>query len=254
MKTKVIIFVVLTLSLLLSLCVSSFAYSSDTIPAGELVTDKDNIIDDADEAEISEALRAASESCGADIRVYAYSGMDDYYWSDYINDSSETFDSLVLLVINYDTWDSAYYYYLDTYGDAEYDIGQNEADRILDNPDVYDNIKNGNFKEGIKAYASLAEKAVSGHLRPSFLKVLIISLVIAAIVAAAVSLSLYFSYKKKLHSESYPLGKYASLDLRIERDSFITKLVTRVRIATSSGSGGRSRGGGRSGGSRRGGR
>ena len=256
MKTKLVIFALVTLFLMVSFWISSFAYSNEAIPAGELVTDRDDLIPDADEAEISEALRSAKDKCGTDIRVYVYRGMEYYDWSYYLDDSDENFDSLVLLVIQYDTWDSTYYYYLDTYGEAQYDISDTEVDRILDNPEVYNNIKSGNLKSGIIACADLAATAVSVHLRPNFVKVLIISLIIAAVVAVAVALSIYFSYKKKLHSESYPLERYASLDLRIERDSFITKFITRVRIRSSNGGGGGRSGGGRSGGggSRRGGR
>lgn len=254
MKTKIVIFTVLTLVFVLSFCTVGFAYSSNVIPSDEFVTDRGDLIPDSDEAEISEALREASAECGADVRVYAYRGASYYDWSYYIDETEDSFDSLVLLVIQYDTWDSTYYYYIDTYGDAQYDISDTEIDRILDNSAVYDNVKSGNLKDGIIAFAALSATAVSGHLRQSFVKVLIISLIIAAIIATAVSLSIYFSYKKKLHSESYPLERYASLNLQIERDSFITKFVTRVRISSSSG-GGRS-GGGRSsgGGSRRGGR
>ena len=254
MKTKIVILMLITLAFVMLLPVPSFAYSVNTIPEGEHVTDRLNIPSDSDFSEAEAALVAAENSCGAKIRAVVYSG--GYYdYSDYIYESEESFDSLILLVIKWDKGENTFYYYLDTYGDAEYSITDTEVDRILDNPEVYDNIKSGNLNDGIVAYAALAAKAYSGRLRPSFVKVLAISLVIAAITAVAVSLSVFLSYRKKLHSESYPLERYAALNLRVERDSFITKFVTRVRIKTSSGSGGRS-GGGRSGGggSRRGGR
>lgn len=254
MKTKVIILVLTVLILSMSLCVPSLAYSVNTIPDGEHVTDRLHKLSSTELSEIEAALSAAENSCSAKVRAVLYSG--GYYdYSDYIDESAESFDSLVLLVIEWDKFEGTYYYYLDTYGDAQYSITDTEVDRILDDPDVYGNIKSGNLKDGIVAYASLAAKAVSGHLRPSLVKVLVISLILAAITAVAVSVSVLLSYRKKLHSESYPLERYASLDLRVERDSFITKFITRVRIRTSTGSGGRS-GGGRSGGGggRRGGR
>lgn len=254
MKIKIVIFLVLTLSLLLSFCICSFAYMREPIRKDELITDRNDLIPDEDELEIQEFLRTAKQNCGADIRVYAYRGAFDYTFEEYLEDSDGDFESLVLLVIQQDPWGSIYYY-VDTVGGAEYDIGQNEANRILDNSAVYDNLKSGNFKDGISAFAELSATAVSGRLRPSFGKTLIISLIIAAVASIVAALSVYFAYKKKLHSESYPLGKYASLDLQIERDSFITKFITRVRIRSSDGGGGRRSGGGRSGGgSRRGGR
>ena len=254
MKTKVVILILTALILSMLLCIPSFAYSVNTIPKGEHITDRTDTLSDAERVELEAALAEAENSCGAKVRAVVYSG--GYYdYSDYIDESEESFDSLILLVREWDEGEDTFYYYLDTYGEAEYSITDTEVDRILDNPEVYDNIKSGNLKDGILAYASLAAKAYSGRLRPSFVKVLAISLVIAAITAVAVSLSVFLSYRKKLHSESYPLERYATLNLRVERDSFITKFVTRVRIKTSSGSGGRS-GGGRSGGggSRRGGR
>lgn len=253
MKTKIVIFAILTLSILLSFCFAASADSEAFIPSGELITDRGAFLSDSTEAELSDALRDASAACGADIRVYTYRGWEYYDWENYIEESEDSFDSLVLLVIQYDV-DYNFYYYLDTYGDAQCDITDKEVDRILDNPDVYNNIKSGDLKPGIIAYAELAATAVSGELRPNIAKVLTVSFIIAAIVATAVSLWIYFAYKKKLHSDSYPLEKYASLDLRVERDSFITKFVTRVRIRTSDGGGGRSGGRSGGGGSRRGGR
>lgn len=254
MKTKIVIFALLCATLIAMFAMSSYAYSFAYIPEGQHLTDRDNIISSSDEGEINAALSDAEKSSGAKIRAFVYEGSYDYYYTDYIAESEEYIDSLVLLIIQYDSFFDEYYYFLDTYGTAHGQIKDNEVDRILDNPDVYDNIKSGNLKAGITAYARLADKAVSGNLRPNFIKVLIISLVIALLVAFIASLSVYFAYKKKLHSESYPLSRYASLNLKIERDSFVTKFVTRVRIKSSSGGSGRSGGGGHSGGGRRGGR
>ena len=255
MKTKVIIFTIIVIFVLTFIELFASAYGGLVIPSGELLTDRGNVILNADEDEIIAAIAEAEATLDTKIRVFAYRGTYDYDYLDYIDESEESFDSLVLLVIQYDSYFDEYYYYLDTYGDAHYSIEDKEVDRILDNREVYDNIKSGNLKEGIIAFAPLAARAVEGDLRPDFLKVLIISLIIAVIVAFIVCLSIYLAYKKKLHAESYPLNRFASLDLKIERDSFVTKFVTRVRINTSNGGNGRS-GGGRSGGGggRRGGR
>ncbi len=254
MKTKVVIFMILCAALAAMFAMPSYAYTFAYIPEGQYLTDRDNIISASDASEINSALSDAETSSGAKIRAFVYEGSYDYYYTDYIAESEEYIDSLVLLIVQYDSFFDEYHYFLDTYGTAHSQIQDNEVDRILDNPDVYDNIKSGNLKEGITAYARLADKAVSGNLRPNFMKVLIISLVSALLVAVIASLSVYFAYKKKLHSESYPLSRYASLDLKIERDSFVTKFVTRVRIKSSSGSGGHSGGGRSGGGGRRGGR
>ena len=255
MKTKVVIFTIIVALLLTVIGFTVSAYGGFIIPSGELLTDRGDVIPDADEDEIIEAIAEAESGLDTKIRVFAYRGTSYYDYLDYIDESEESFYSLVLLVIQYDDYSDEYYYYLDTYGDAHYSIKDKEVDRILDNNEVYDNIKSGNLREGIIAFATLAKKASAEDLRPDFVKVLIISLVIAVIVAFIVCLSIYLAYKKKLHAESYPLNRFASLDLKIERDSFVTKFITRVRINTSNDGSSRS-GGGRSGGGggRRGGR
>ena len=72
------------------------------------------------------------------------------------------------------------------------------------------------------------------------------SLVISLLVAIGASVGVILKYRKKLHSESYPLDRYAKLDLNVANDNFITKTVSRVRVKDSSSSsgGGRSSGGG----------
>ena len=216
-----------------------------------LVTDKSNLITSSEEARINEALSAAERDTGMSIRVYIYEGIDEYYYTRYM-DEHDTKNDLVLLVIQHDIYDGEYYYYLDTNGEPHTLISDKEVDRILDNPEVYDNIKSGNLAEGAIAFASLATEAVNGVLRPNIGRVLLVAVIIALCVAFVACLCVYISYRKKQHSPSYPLDKYARLNLIISRDIFVTKAVTRVRINTSSSGGGRSGGGG--GGGRRGGR
>ena len=248
MKRKVVIFALIFIILSSALSFSSLAYEY-VIPKGEYLTDKGELIPNSEENAISDALAAAETGCGAMIRVYTYVGLyEDYGINDYITDSEENIENLVLLVIRYDYYDSEFYYYVCTAGDADSKITSGELDRILDDDGVYDKIKAGNLKDGIIAYASLTADAYLGTLRPNFIKVLIVSLVIALAVSVSISMWVYFSYRKKLHSESYPLGRYASMDLKIQRDSFVTKFVTCVRIKTSD-RGRMGRGGGRPGGS-----
>ena len=254
MKTKIVILTALCMLFAALFSISSLAYGNSSIPKGQYVIDRDDSISAADESDINEALERAEAASGAKIRAYVYEGFEYYDYLDYIRESEESIDSLVLLVVQYDYYYDEYSYYLDTYGDAHSRITSAEVDRILDNSGVYNNIKSGNLKEGIIAYASLAKKAVVGELRPNFYRVLLTSLVIALIVAVGACAIIFFSYKKKLHSESYPLSRYASLNLKIERDSFVTKFVTRVRIRSSSEGGGGRSSGGRSSGGRRGGR
>ena len=220
--------------------------------SGTRITDTGNFLTDEEQMEIEIALMEAERATNMSVRVYTYAGSQYYDYADYMYEHS-TKQDLVLLVIQYDEWDDEYYYYVDTVGAPYSLITDKEIDRILDNPKVYNNIKSGNLADGILAYAPLTVTAINSHLRPNIGRVLAVSVIIAAVVAFVTCLCVFLSYRKKQHSPSYPLDKYARLNLMISRDTFLTKTVTRVRINTSSSSGGGSRSGG-GGGGRRGGR
>ena len=240
--TRIILFLIALVCIMMAFAITSSANTMDGTPR---VTDHGEYINAADEVKLEEKLKAAEEKCGVDFRVYVYTyssskGYVDMY--DYEREMGENFENLVLLVISYEY--GTYYYELFTKGSAYTGISDKEADRILDNDDVYDNIKAGKLYEGIDAFITLAEKAASGKLRNSFKAVFIPSLIISVIVAIGSSAYVFFAYRKKLHAVSYPLEKYASLNLTTANDNFIHKTVSRVRVNTSSSSGGRSSGGG----------
>lgn len=244
MKIKTIaLFLITIVCITMAFAVTSSAY---TVSTNACITDKDGYVNDADEVTLERKLREAEERTGVAFRVYvyeysAYTGYVDMY--DYEREMGESFDDLVLLVISYEY--DTYYYELFTKGAPQTDITDKEANRILDNKGVYDNIKSGKLYEGIDEFMTLAEKAASGKLRNSFKTVFIPSLIISLAVAVGALVFVFFKYRKKLHSASYPLEKYASLNLNVSDDRFITKTVTRVRVKTpSSSSGGRSSGGG----------
>lgn len=219
--------------------------------SGSRITDDGNFLTEEEEREIELALMEAESATDMSVRVYTYSGSYYYDYTDYMENSPK--QDLVLLVIQYDEWDDEYYYYIDTVGAPYSLITDDEIDRILDNPKVYDNIKSGNLADGILAYAPLTVTAINSHLRPNIGRVLTVSVIIAVAAAFVSCLCVFLSYRKKQHSPSYPLDRYARLNLMISRDSFLTKTVTRVRVNASSSSGGGSRSGG-GGGGRRGGR
>ena len=249
MKIRCLLLALTTIVCILCLC--GFVYADHN----KYIQDPDDLIDQASEKRIAEALEAAEIECGTPIRAYVYKSTYYLYSPDEIIDeyeelTGENFIDIALLAVSYEY--GTYYYELLTYGEAYTAINDREANRILDNSNIYDNIKAGDLEAGIISYADITSVAISGALRPNLGKVIIASAIISLIVASAICLSLFFAYKKKLHAESYPLSRYASLSLIVERDTFITKFVTRVRIRnSSSSSGGRmSGGGGRSGGSR----
>lgn len=243
MKIKTIaLFLITIVCITMAFAITSSAY---TVGTNACITDKDGYVNDADEVSLDRKLREAEERTGVAFRVYvyeysSYTGYVDMY--DYEREMGESFDDLILLVISYEY--GTYYYELFTKGAPHTDITDKEANRILDNKGVYDNIKSGKLYEGIDEFITLAEKAASGKLRNSFKKVFVPSLIISLAVSVGASVFVFFKYRKKLHSASYPLEKYASLNLSVSDDKFITKTVTRVRVNSSSSSGGRSSGGG----------
>ena len=143
----------------------------------------------------------------------------------------------------------ANYYELFTYGDPHGKISDTEAERILDDSTVYNEIKWGDVDSGVLRFIELSEKAYTGILQESVLKTIVISMALAMVIAVIPVVITVVKYKRKLKSAVYPLERYARLDLdgNQSSDAFIGSFVTRTRINTSSGGGSRS-GGGRSGG------
>ncbi len=244
MKNKRILLFLITIVCIFAL--NTLVISAST--SSSRLNDKEGYITKVDAVQIEEKLKSAEESTGVAFRVYVYEyssteGYVDMY--DYEREVGESFTDLVLLVISYEYGE--YYYELFTKGTANTAITDKEVNKILDNDMVYDNIKSGKLYDGINAYVTLAQTAVEGKLRNSFKNVFIPSLVISLMIAIGASVGVMLKYRKKLHSESYPLDRYAKLDLSVANDNFITKTVSRVRVrdsSSSSGGGGRSSGGG----------
>ncbi len=155
-------------------------------------------------------------------------------------------DDLVLLVI---TKDAGVYYDLYTYGKAVWEISSYEVGLILDDPAVYDNLKGGNLKEGSLAFLKICADTILTANEPDvFTPNMILPMIGLGMLASfIVCLIVFFSYKRKKRSESYPLNAYTNLELTERQDIFTGSFVTKRRIDTSSGSsrsGGGSRGGG----------
>lgn len=230
--------VIAAIVLLAALMIPASAYGSS------YVYDPDNLLSTADE----QALESQLSKLNADSAVY-YHLVVSTSRSDAFRFSSG--DSVVFL-IELDEYTNTFYYELFTYGYADSLISDKEADLILDDGEVYDNIKSGNIRRGASRALSLIETAVGGKLRTSnwLVKTIVISLVLAVVIAGIVCGIIIYKYKKKLKSPIYPLDRYARLSLigADSGDRFINKTLTRVRINTNSG--GTSHGGSRGGGSR----
>lgn len=152
---------------------------------------------------------------------------------------------------------SVYYYDMYTFGEAEHIFSDADVDRILDDPKVYNNIKEGNLVDGCRAFTDLCHDVVEEHhlaeqekARLAPLTAVLVGAISGLVVGGITVLCVFLVYRKKQHGESYPLDRYAKLNLTQSNDIFVGSHVTRVRIQSNS-SGGRSGGGG---GSHRGGR
>ena len=238
MIKRVTLFISMLLLLLLS-----FSLTASAISDKQNIHDKAGILTDNDEAEINAAIEEFEKNCNVDFVLVTHI-------SSYLDPLEYGSRNFIVLEIEYEYGE--YYYELYTYGDAYTKIEDSEADRILDNNAVYKNIKGEKFKDGILAFIACTQKAYSGNYQEPFWQTLLIAFSIALGVSLAICGAVIYSYKRKLKSASYPLDRYARLDLKKSDDIFLGSRVSRVRINTSSSRGGGGRSGGGGGGGSRG--
>jgi uncharacterized membrane protein YgcG len=232
--------------------ISAFTLFASAASTESRVDDRIGILTAEQEAEIDRLLADAEAKAGVKFRVITS------YRNEYKSESilfqgfpeTSYADDVILLDLIIDKYSGEYYYDLYTYGNPNYDISGSEIDRILDGEGVYSNLKEGKYIPGIEAFCALSVKANNGKLRQPLWKTLLISLVIGVLVSAAVCGGVIYKYKRKLKAPSYPLDKYASLELNAAlcNEMFIGSFIKKTRISSSGGSGGRRSGGGRRGG------
>lgn len=244
---------ILILSLILSLLVMPVAASSDGGDLQSKVIDRDGNLTAAEESAITEKLIWAESETDIIFIIAVYDISEGIPSGESVvagcglNTAS---DDIVLLIIEAGSDDgfgdsiflgySKNYYEMFTWGVANTVVTDNSVDSILDFSDVYNNIKGGDFYEGIIAFTEQTVGCIKSYRRGLVFGIIIFSLAAAAV---AVGIVLY-TYKKKLKSPIYPTSEYAELKLTSHTDLFLGKTVTRTKINTSSGSGGRSGGGG----------
>ena len=231
---------VLLIASSIALCVS--AVEADN----KYVYDNAGLFTDAQRNELERI--AAELAADSDAEFYLVTVNQPYYEGEWFLEDNRISDdnNVVLLVVNsYEVTELCYDIY--TYGDAWSKITDTEIDRIVYHKEIYDNLKSNKAYEGSAAYFKYAGIAYEGHLAAPISKIITISLVVGAVIALIVCVSVFISYKTKQKSVKYPLNRYARLELTEERDAFLGKSVTRTRIQSSSGGSGGSRSGGGSG-------
>ena len=226
---------------------SAFAYDSESTALGEPVFHDDGFLTVSERARVIRALTDAQEKSGVHFGALLY--RTAYDGGAYHNRMKGE-DSVLLIV-----WqeNGVYRYELFTYGTANDEMTDREADAVLDADDVYNNIKGGRLADGICAFATRAADAVIPDPNAAAKKTartVLFSVFLALSCALAVSGAVVYRYKKKLKAPIYPLDRYARLNLVDRGDTFLTAHVTRVRVSSPSNSSGGGGGGGGGGGSR----
>ena len=243
MKKFIVLF--MTVIVLLSLFMTT-SYATDAKATKSCVVDRNNSLSAQSEAKILEVLQNAEIETDITFIVIVHNTGGGLSYVENIA-SNLGFDidreDIVLLEIKNS---STNYYDVYTWGIAYTVITDAEINDILDAPDVYNNIKGGNFEEGIISFVDLAVKAINSYRRN--LTLILIGISLAAGGVAVISVIVI--YKRKLKSPVYPLSQYTDLELTESSDVFLNKTVTRTKVSSSSGggsSGGRSSGGHRGG-------
>lgn len=162
-------------------------------------------------------------------------------------------ESAAVLLVRYTG--GRYYYDMYTYGDADDAFSDTDIDRILDDTEVYNNLKRGNIEAGAARWRALSAECIAEYTAkqskweatrvPRGIAIALAAFLLAGGIAV---LCVALCYRKKVHGETYPLDRYAKLDLQVKNDRFVGSYITRVRVQSNSTSGGRSSGGRSSGG------
>lgn len=165
-------------------------------------------------------------------------------------------DAAVVLLVS--VVNGSYYYDMYTYNDAYDMFSDRDVDAVLDAFLVNDNLKAGRIEKGATAFfeeccrvsAKYAERQAEKERRAPLVAV-IVGAVAGLLAGGGAVLGVFLYYRKKQHGESYPLDRYAKLNLTESSDRFVGSFITRTRIQSSNGGIG---GGGGSSGGHRGGR
>lgn len=225
MKKRVRFIAIFALIALLALPLSLVASASsvDGRPGfDKRISDKYDHLTASDESRINSAIREAESEVNAIFLVAVYElGKDIPSGRSIV--ASFGFDhniaNIVLLVIKYGVSIETvggemkeinkHKYEMFTYGDPHRAITNREVDEILDDDDVYDNLKGGNFAAGAVAFIRGAVSAIhndtSGLDDESSTQILVISLSGVAVIAVVAFIVLKIESKNGVsHINSIP--------------------------------------------------
>ena len=246
MKRTILVSLVLMLSLLLS-ALSVSAQSTGRVT----VFDRLGVLDDTERAALEEGFGEGRHGTAMYLltenrrllenEVRFLCGIDDGA-------------SAVVLVV--DRAISTYSYELFTFGHVHGVLSDRACNAILDDAVLYSAIKSGRIYEGAARFFTVTEARIvrdwyePGERYGGVGVSIAVGVVTAVLAGGGSAIGVMLHYRKRRHGASYPLDRYANLQLTCREDRFVGSAVTRVRVQ-SSGSGG-GRGGSRGGGGSRG--
>ena len=153
---------------LILLCLAACLTLPLSAAESERVYDPSEMLNAAETAKLEALLDQLSAEHGVEMYLATYLAdgpHDDFYGDDYcrrVKDIKGT--DAVLLVVTYEHLNDTYYYNMYTYGEANYAINDKEVNYILDDSDVYGNLKNGYICEGCEAFFPLSAQAFTGRV------------------------------------------------------------------------------------------
>lgn len=247
MMKKFLLFLLVTLTLTVSLPLATFSASEPPT----LVYDEVDILNAAQEKELQERLYEITKEQKCYVIVVTVESIGEQSALDYAESYYRrngfgygTDKSGVMLLLAMRSRDYAIY----AYGDGYERLSEDDFDRIEEEMLPY--LKNNDFARGFLAFADACEEGLDDAFD------LLTNLLIAVAIGAIVSVAILQGMKGQLKSvrprrEATEYVRRDSFDLRRSQDVFLYRNVTRTRRASQSSSG-RGGGGGRSGGGRSG--
>ena len=239
----------MTLALLL-LCLAVCLTLPLSAAETDRVYDPSDMLNATETAELTALLNRLSTEHGVEMYLATYHAKsygDKYIGDDYCDTVRDlNGKDAVLLVVTYDPLDPFesydYFYNMYTYGKADSaispKISQKEVNYILDDSDVYGNLKNGYICEGCEAFFPLSAQAFTGRVGVAWSVIILVSAAISAVIALVVRGSVVAAYRRKKASVDYPLDRFAKLELTHESDAYVREYTTRSCSPRSSGGGG----------------
>lgn len=174
-RTIAVLFVMALAICILAAPISASAFGNNVIVSSR-ISDKYDHLSASDESRINTAIKEAEQSAATIFLVAVYDTNKGIPSGKEILSSfglDHRYGSVVLLVIKYDVSVDSFgenrlefnnhKYEMFTYGTAHKAISNREANAILDDEDVYNNIKGGNFADGAIAFIRGSADAINSE-------------------------------------------------------------------------------------------